>query len=126
MFLWPPLASTQISPVAPRSLFFPAATPQATTTTSGLNQVRVSGVVCASTPVRLLPFPALANLPASTHPPALSSFPPSSPLLTFPPFPLLSSPFLSPPSSLYPMVKKVLRQGRQQSLSSPGESSFSQ
>ncbi|VDM00665.1 unnamed protein product [Schistocephalus solidus] len=30
--------------------FFPAATPQATVTTGGLNQVRVSGVVCASTP----------------------------------------------------------------------------
>ncbi|VDM05643.1 unnamed protein product [Schistocephalus solidus] len=30
--------------------FFPAATPRATVTTSGLNQVRVSGVVCASTP----------------------------------------------------------------------------
>ncbi|VDL92238.1 unnamed protein product [Schistocephalus solidus] len=29
--------------------FFLAATPQATVTTSGLNQVRVSGVVCAST-----------------------------------------------------------------------------
>ncbi|VDL93488.1 unnamed protein product, partial [Schistocephalus solidus] len=31
--------------------FFPAATPLATVTTGGLNQVRVSGVVCASTPV---------------------------------------------------------------------------
>ncbi|VDL93135.1 unnamed protein product [Schistocephalus solidus] len=30
--------------------FFPAATPRATVTTGGLNQVRVSGVVCASTP----------------------------------------------------------------------------
>ncbi|VDM03840.1 unnamed protein product [Schistocephalus solidus] len=29
---------------------FPAATPRATVTTGGLNQVRVSGVVCASTP----------------------------------------------------------------------------
>ncbi|VDM05570.1 unnamed protein product [Schistocephalus solidus] len=31
--------------------FIPAATPRATVTTGGLNQVRVSGVVCASTPV---------------------------------------------------------------------------
>ncbi|VDL97538.1 unnamed protein product [Schistocephalus solidus] len=30
--------------------FFPAATPRATVTTGGLNQLRVSGVVCASTP----------------------------------------------------------------------------
>ncbi|VDL85856.1 unnamed protein product [Schistocephalus solidus] len=30
--------------------FFPAATPQATVTTGGLNQMRVSGDVCASTP----------------------------------------------------------------------------
>ncbi|VDL98808.1 unnamed protein product [Schistocephalus solidus] len=30
--------------------FFPAVTPRATVTTGGLNQVRVSGVVCASTP----------------------------------------------------------------------------
>ncbi|VDM01284.1 unnamed protein product [Schistocephalus solidus] len=32
------------------TLFFPVATPRATVTTGGLNQVRVSGVVCASTP----------------------------------------------------------------------------
>ncbi|VDM03606.1 unnamed protein product [Schistocephalus solidus] len=50
MLLWPPLAGTQLSPVAPRSWFFPAAIPRATATTSGLNQVRVSGVVCVSTP----------------------------------------------------------------------------
>ncbi|VDM01218.1 unnamed protein product [Schistocephalus solidus] len=30
--------------------YFPAATPRATVTTGGLNQVRVFGVVCASTP----------------------------------------------------------------------------
>ncbi|VDL92647.1 unnamed protein product [Schistocephalus solidus] len=30
--------------------YFPAATPRATVTTGGLNQVRASGVVCASTP----------------------------------------------------------------------------
>ncbi|VDM05606.1 unnamed protein product [Schistocephalus solidus] len=30
--------------------FFPAATPRATVTTGGLNQVRVSSVVCVSTP----------------------------------------------------------------------------
>ncbi|VDM03497.1 unnamed protein product, partial [Schistocephalus solidus] len=33
--------------------FFPAATPRATVTTGGLTQVRVSGVVCASTPALL-------------------------------------------------------------------------
>ncbi|VDL99372.1 unnamed protein product [Schistocephalus solidus] len=36
--------------------FFPAATPQATVTNGGLNQVRVYGVVFASTPVQSLPF----------------------------------------------------------------------
>ncbi|VDM00991.1 unnamed protein product [Schistocephalus solidus] len=50
MLLWPPLAGTQLSPVAPRSWFFPAATPRATAPTGGLNQVRVSGVVCVFAP----------------------------------------------------------------------------
>ncbi|VDL99759.1 unnamed protein product [Schistocephalus solidus] len=51
MLLWPPLTG---SPVPTSGLlevgFFPAATPRATVTTSGLNKVRVSGIVCASTP----------------------------------------------------------------------------
>ncbi|VDM01520.1 unnamed protein product [Schistocephalus solidus] len=50
MLLWPSLNSTQISPVAPRSWVFPAATPRANVTTGGLNHMRVSGVLCASTP----------------------------------------------------------------------------
>ncbi|VDL89727.1 unnamed protein product [Schistocephalus solidus] len=73
MLLWPPLTGIKLSPVAPRSWvlpsghtpgnrhatltsgllevgFFPAATPRATVTTARLNQVRFSGVVCASTP----------------------------------------------------------------------------
>ncbi|VDL92746.1 unnamed protein product [Schistocephalus solidus] len=37
----------------PKVGFFPAATPRATVTTGGLNQVRVSGVACASTPVHV-------------------------------------------------------------------------
>ncbi|VDL94266.1 unnamed protein product [Schistocephalus solidus] len=45
-----PLAGTQLSPMAPRSCFFSAATTRATTTNGGLNQVRVSGVVCIFTP----------------------------------------------------------------------------
>ncbi|VDL92194.1 unnamed protein product [Schistocephalus solidus] len=50
MLLWPPLTGTQLSPVAHEVGFFPAATPRATIKTGGLNQVRVSGVMCASTP----------------------------------------------------------------------------
>ncbi|VDL95999.1 unnamed protein product [Schistocephalus solidus] len=45
MLLWPPLTGTQLSPG-----LFPATTPRATVTTSGLNQVKVSGAVCDSTP----------------------------------------------------------------------------
>ncbi|VDL90242.1 unnamed protein product [Schistocephalus solidus] len=41
MLLWRPLASSQLSPVAPRSWFFPAATPRATATTGGLYQQRL-------------------------------------------------------------------------------------
>ncbi|VDL85411.1 unnamed protein product [Schistocephalus solidus] len=45
--------------------FFPAATPKATVKTGGLNQVRVSGVVCASKPgmsdSRTSPLPPLKN-----------------------------------------------------------------
>ncbi|VDL95073.1 unnamed protein product [Schistocephalus solidus] len=52
MLLWPPLAGTQLSPVATRSWFFSAATPRATATTGGLNQVWVSGVVRVFTPSR--------------------------------------------------------------------------
>ncbi|VDM04633.1 unnamed protein product [Schistocephalus solidus] len=50
MLLWPSLIGAQPSPVAPRSWVLPAATPRATVTAGGLNQVRVYGVVCASTP----------------------------------------------------------------------------
>ncbi|VDM01370.1 unnamed protein product [Schistocephalus solidus] len=64
--------------------FFPAATPWANVTTGGLNQVRVSGVVCASTPGILtpeLPTSPLSKSPTvgatATPPPEL----PTSPLL---------------------------------------------
>ncbi|VDM05247.1 unnamed protein product [Schistocephalus solidus] len=50
MLLWPPLTGTQLSPVAPRSWVLPSGHTRATVTTGGLNQVRASGVVCASTP----------------------------------------------------------------------------
>ncbi|VDL88250.1 unnamed protein product [Schistocephalus solidus] len=105
MLLWPPLTGTQLSPVAPRSWFFPASTPRATVTTGGLNQVRVSGVVCVFKPTTSAPFPLLfpspvvpAITPLSSSPPTLLS-PPTYP----PPFSL--SPSLSPPllpSSLLP------------------------
>ncbi|VDL93811.1 unnamed protein product [Schistocephalus solidus] len=119
MLLWPPLAGTKLSPVAPRSWSFPAATPRAAATTGGLNQVRVSGVVCVFTPGTSAPFPLLFPLslsplsssqptplspPKSTLPPPLSFLSSSSPLLLLLPF-SLSSPFL--PS--FPTVEKVLR-----------------
>ncbi|VDM02483.1 unnamed protein product [Schistocephalus solidus] len=50
MLLRPPLTGAPLSPVAPRFWFFPAGTPRASVKTGGLNHVRVSGVVCASTP----------------------------------------------------------------------------
>ncbi|VDM00883.1 unnamed protein product [Schistocephalus solidus] len=50
MLMWPSLTGTQLSDVAHRSWLFPAATPRATAMTGGLNQVRVSGVVCVLTP----------------------------------------------------------------------------
>ncbi|VDL96090.1 unnamed protein product [Schistocephalus solidus] len=50
MLLWPTLDDTQLLPVAPRSWVPPATTPRATTTIGGLHQVKVSGVVCVSTP----------------------------------------------------------------------------
>ncbi|VDL89626.1 unnamed protein product [Schistocephalus solidus] len=96
MLLWPPLAGTQISPMAPRSWFVPAATPRATATTGGLNQVRVSGVVCLHTWY-------VCSLPPS------SSLSPCPPLSSSQPTPLsllnLLLPFLSPfffPISLSP------------------------
>ncbi|VDL89167.1 unnamed protein product [Schistocephalus solidus] len=105
MLLWPSLTGTQLSPVAPRSWFFPSATPQATATTGGLNQVRVSGVVCVSShPVRLLPSPCSCSLPSSL--PFLLSF-----FLHFPlPFYFSSNPPLSSSSyscfypSFYPSI----------------------
>ncbi|VDL94291.1 unnamed protein product [Schistocephalus solidus] len=55
MLLWRPLASTQLSPVAPRSWFFPAATPRVNATTGGLNQAaRVSPLTLAAWNVRSL------------------------------------------------------------------------
>ncbi|VDL96075.1 unnamed protein product [Schistocephalus solidus] len=68
MLLWPPLTGSPVPtsgllevgffPAAtPRATvttgglrFFPAITPRATVMTGGLSQVKVSGVVCASTP----------------------------------------------------------------------------
>ncbi|VDL90293.1 unnamed protein product [Schistocephalus solidus] len=44
MLMWPPLTCTQLTPVAP------AATRRATVTTGGLNRVKVSSAVRASTP----------------------------------------------------------------------------
>ncbi|VDL99770.1 unnamed protein product [Schistocephalus solidus] len=102
MLLWPPLASTKLSPVAPRSWFFPAATPRVTATTSGLNQVRGSGVVCfhtryvCSLPPDLPPLP-VPHIPSylysspSSHPSFLLSF--SFSLLFFPSPSLLTLPF---------------------------------
>ncbi|VDM05396.1 unnamed protein product [Schistocephalus solidus] len=48
-----PLTGTRLSPVAPESWIFPAATNRATATTGELNQVRVSGVVFVFTPADL-------------------------------------------------------------------------
>ncbi|VDL99298.1 unnamed protein product [Schistocephalus solidus] len=53
MLLWPPLTGTQRSSVAPRSWVPPSDNKpgiRATVTIGGLNQLRVTGVVCASTP----------------------------------------------------------------------------
>ncbi|VDL87456.1 unnamed protein product [Schistocephalus solidus] len=120
MLLWPSLTGTQLSPVAPRSWFFPAATPQATATTSGLNQLKVSGVVCFFTPGTSVPFPLFLPSPVLPALPPLL-FPPHSPLpllLLHPSsllFLLLLLPllfFLYPPSSLLPHGRKVLRRGR--------------
>ncbi|VDL90029.1 unnamed protein product [Schistocephalus solidus] len=50
MLLWPPLTGTQLSPVAPRCWVLPSCHTSGTVTTGGLNQLRVFGVVRASTP----------------------------------------------------------------------------
>uniref|UniRef100_A0A183T2J6 YTH domain-containing protein n=1 Tax=Schistocephalus solidus TaxID=70667 RepID=A0A183T2J6_SCHSO len=47
-------------------------TPRATGTTGGLNQVRVSGVVCVFTPGTSAPFPLFLPTPFSPSPPPLS------------------------------------------------------
>ncbi|VDL88020.1 unnamed protein product, partial [Schistocephalus solidus] len=86
MLLWPSLTGTQLSPVAPRSWFFPAATPRATATTGGLNQVRVSGVVCLHTRYVCSFLPVLVL--SRPHCPS------SSPLPTPLPSPLLYPPLL--------------------------------
>ncbi|VDL92670.1 unnamed protein product [Schistocephalus solidus] len=70
--------------------FFEAAKPRATATTSGLNQVRVSGVVCVFTPGTSAPFPLFL----------LSPVLPALPPLLFPPHSPLPSIFSSTPSSL--------------------------
>ncbi|VDM04078.1 unnamed protein product [Schistocephalus solidus] len=89
MLLWPPLASTQLSPVSPRSWFFPAATPRATATTGGLNQARLNNrYVCS--------FPLLFPLLLSFFPPLLLS----SPLLLLHPF------LLAPHPSFFPHCRK--------------------
>ncbi|VDL97767.1 unnamed protein product [Schistocephalus solidus] len=123
MLRWPPLTGTQLSPVAPRSWFFPAATLRATAMTGGLNQVRISGVVCVFIPGTSDPFPL--SFPLSPPPCPTSPLPSPLPspllflLLTllspfFPPL-LFSFFFPSPflltlPSSL--TVENVLRRGR--------------
>ncbi|VDL89566.1 unnamed protein product [Schistocephalus solidus] len=50
MLLWPPLTGTQLSPVAPQSWVLPSDHTPGNRPTGGLNQVRVSGFMCASTP----------------------------------------------------------------------------
>ncbi|VDL95394.1 unnamed protein product [Schistocephalus solidus] len=50
MRLWPPLMVSNSQRWLLEVQFFPAATPRVTITTGGLNQLRVSGAVCVSTP----------------------------------------------------------------------------
>ncbi|VDL92044.1 unnamed protein product [Schistocephalus solidus] len=97
MLLWPSQTDTQLSPVAPRSWFFPVATPRATATTGGLNQVRVSGVVCVFIPGTSAPFPLFLLSPVFPAIPPLF-FPPHSPSTSPPPHPLSSSSY----SCFYP------------------------
>ncbi|VDL97810.1 unnamed protein product [Schistocephalus solidus] len=124
MLLWSSLTGTQLSPVAPRSCFFPAATPRDTATTGGLNQVRVSGVVCVFTPGKSALFPCSYPLPSSL--PFLLSFSHPTPLSlpTSPPAPPLSSSYScfhpsSSPSFLtlnsFPTVEKSYGEGNMQS-----------
>ncbi|VDL97126.1 unnamed protein product [Schistocephalus solidus] len=99
--------------------FLPVATPRAT---GGLNQVRVTGVACASTPGTSALFPLhFLSLPSSLsptpHPPSCPSpcpgpHYPVSTFLFLPPSPPLTLPSSS-------TVDKVLRQWRQQSLRAP-------
>ncbi|VDL91095.1 unnamed protein product [Schistocephalus solidus] len=100
---------------------FPVATPLATVTTDRLNQVRVTGAVCASTPGTSasfpLPFPSSPILHATPH-----SHPCPSPSPLFPghspPFSLLFTPplfpifFSTPLFPSFPTVDKVLRRTR--------------
>ncbi|VDM05221.1 unnamed protein product [Schistocephalus solidus] len=122
MLLWPPLASTQLSPGAPRSWFFPAATPRATGTTGGINQVSLRCCVGLHTwYVSSLP-PALPlsrpTCPPSPLPSPLPSYfyssPSSSPLIYSSSLPPLSSPFPPPPRS-----KKSYGEGNMQSRRRP-------
>ncbi|VDL98559.1 unnamed protein product [Schistocephalus solidus] len=90
--------------------FFPAATPRATATTGGLNQMRVSGVVCVSTPAQST---LCSNL--SSSPFLFSSFSPPSPLL------LLLLPSSPPPFPPPPRSKKSYVEGEMQSYPAGGK-----
>ncbi|VDL95569.1 unnamed protein product [Schistocephalus solidus] len=80
MLLWPPLAGTQLSPVAPRSWLFPAGTTWDTATTGALNQ---------PTPLLLLLFPLLLPFFLLSPPLLYSYFFPSPSLLTLPSSPMI-------------------------------------
>ncbi|VDM02043.1 unnamed protein product [Schistocephalus solidus] len=80
--------------------FVPAAKPWSTVMTSGLNQVRVSGVVCVSTPGTSAQFPLLHPPPSHPHPTLLHALPPlssSQPTLTLSFYPPLPPPTLQQP-----------------------------
>ncbi|VDL88981.1 unnamed protein product [Schistocephalus solidus] len=127
MLLWLPLAGITLSPVAPRSWFFPAAKPQATTTTGGLNQVRVSSVLCLYTRYVCSHSPAL---PPLTPPSYLFSSPYLA--LLYSSLALLSSTFTSsllPRSSPFPpppRSKMSYGEGDMQSRRRPSETRFSE
>ncbi|VDL98327.1 unnamed protein product [Schistocephalus solidus] len=94
MRLLPPLAGTQLSPVAPRSWLFPVSTSWATVITGGLNQVRVTGVVSVFTPGTSAPFPLLFPIFRPPCPSLSLLFPAHSSLLSY--ISSSSSPFSSP------------------------------
>ncbi|VDM04448.1 unnamed protein product, partial [Schistocephalus solidus] len=122
-----PVATSSWYPTLTRGSSKPA-TPRATATTGGLNQVKVSGVACVSTTGRFAPFPLLFPLsrpplsssqptplspPTSTPPPPLTLLPPLSLLLSFSfTSSLLSFSSRFPPS---PQSKKSYNEGNMQS-----------